>query len=294
VSVLVAALKASSAGEIDVDMGSGKVKMAYLAGLQRDLGLAYQPENWDAARIVRWLCDNLPEPTLTHDSKQSFVVAWLSLLMVRPEFALTRVNVQKFLIRDLLRARIRALRQLAIAQGFQQTLFGDAAAVPAAVTDQHVFEFQSQIYAPIRDYEPQTSPYGNFEFRKHYYGRIGDFDSREEFECACELDRLAQLGRIRFWVRNLVRREGCSFFLQKANGRFYPDFLCLLPPSPGSEGQPGAILAVEYKGENLWTAAEDDRQIGHLWAGLSRGRCRFVMLQKRQWFQIETQLDAGR
>jgi type III restriction enzyme len=95
-------------------------------------------------------------------------------------------------------------------------------------------------------------------------------------------------------VRNLVRREGCSFFLQKANGRFYPDFLCLLPPSPGSEGQPGAILAVEYKGENLWTAAEDDRQIGHLWAGLSRGRCRFVMLQKRQWFQIETQLDAGR
>jgi type III restriction enzyme len=97
------------------------------------------------------------------------------------------------------------------------------------------------------------------------------------------LDIWAQQGRIQFWVRNLVRREGSSFFLQKADGRFYPDFLCQLP-DVGDE--PGAVLAVEYKGADRWTAAEDDRLIGGLWAvgcglwaSMSDGRCRFVMVK---------------
>ena len=85
---------------------------------------------------------------------------------------------------------------------------------------------------------------------------------------------------MQFWVRNLVRREGGSFFLQKADGRFYPDFLCQLPGS-------GPVLAIEYKGGDRWTAAEDDRLIGGLWANLSGGRCRFVMVKDRQWDWIE-------
>ena len=90
---------------------------------------------------------------------------------------------------------------------------------------------------------------------------------------------LAQQGKISFWVRNLVRKEGCSFFLQKADGRFYPDFLCQLPS--------GVILAVEYKGGDRWKNAEDDRLIGELWAARSGGRCRFVMLKDRRWEWID-------
>ena len=44
---LGAALKVSEGGEIDVD-GSGKVTTRFLPELQRDLGLVYQPEHWDA------------------------------------------------------------------------------------------------------------------------------------------------------------------------------------------------------------------------------------------------------
>ena len=106
-----------------------------------------------------------------------------------------------------------------------------------AVTDQYAFEFNPHAYAPSRDYDPLTSQYGVFRFYEHFYGRMGDFDSKEEFECACQLSMLAQQHRIQFWVRNLVRREGSSFFLQKADGRFYPDFLCQLP---GTADQPGA------------------------------------------------------
>lgn len=101
------------------------------------------------------------------------------------------------------------------------------------------------------------------------------------------MDILAQKGRIQFWVRNLVNRDGGSFFLQKAGRRFYPDFVCLLP----SEGdRPGVILVVEYKGDNGWTDAEDDRLIGGLWAELSGERCRFVMVKDRQWSEIEASL----
>ena len=88
-------------------------------------------------------------------------------------------------------------------------------------------------------------------------------------------------------MRNLVRREGSSFFLQKADGRFYPDFLC---QEPDSVGQPGPILAVEYKGADRWNGAEDDRLIGGLWANLSEGHCRFVMVKEKRWEWVEEKL----
>ena len=72
-----------------------------------------------------------------------------------------------------------------------------------------------------------------------------------------------------------------------ADGRSYPDFLCQLP---GTADQPGAILAVEYKGADRWAAAEDDRLIGGLWANLSEGRCRFVRVKDKRWAWIEDML----
>ncbi len=280
-TALGAGLKVSEGGEIDVDDESGKVVSRFLPDLQRDLGLVYQPENWDEVRLATWLCRNLPEPSLTHASKQAFVARWLTELLRRDGFTLARANLQKFLVRNLLEARIRDLRKQAVRKAFQQTLFGDDAASRVAVTDQYAFEFHAQAYAPSRDYDGR---FGHFDFRKHFYGRIGDFDSKEEFECACWLDIQAQQGHIQFWVRNLVRREGSSFFLQKADGRFYPDFLCQLP---AKDGAPGPILAVEYKGADRWVAVEDDRLIGGLWANLSGGRCRFVMVKDKRWEWIE-------
>lgn len=287
IAALGAGLKVAEGGEIDMDGESGKVISRFLPELQRDLGLVYQPEHWDEVRLAAWLCRNLPEPSLTHASKQAFVAKWLTELLRREDFPLARANLQKFLLRNLLEARIRDLRRQAVGQAFQQALFGDDAVSRVAVTDQYAFEFQTQAYAPSRDYDGR---FGSFDFRKHFYGRIGDFDSKEEFECACWLDIQAQQGRIQFWVRNLVRREGSSFFLQKADGRFYPDFLCQLP---GISNQPGPILAIENKGADRWASAADDRLIGGLWANLSGGRCRFVMVKDKRWEWIEEALSPS-
>jgi type III restriction enzyme len=287
ISALGAGLKVSEGGEIDIDGDSGKVISRFLPDLQRDLGLVYQPEHWDEVRLATWLCRNLPEPSLTHASKQAFVAKWLTELLRREGFTLARANLQKFLLRNLLEARIRDLRRQAVGKAFRQALFGTEAASRVAVTDQYAFEFHAQAYAPSRDYDGR---FGYFDFRKHFYGRIGDFDSKEEFDCACWLDIQAQQGRIQFWVRNLVRREGSSFFLQKADGRFYPDFLCQLPETAD---MPGPVLAVEYKGADRWAGAEDDRLMGGLWANLSEGRCRFVMVKDKRWEWIEEKLSPS-
>jgi len=45
-TALGAALKVAEGGEIDIDAG-GHVVSRFLPGLQRDLGLVYQPEHWD-------------------------------------------------------------------------------------------------------------------------------------------------------------------------------------------------------------------------------------------------------
>ncbi len=274
--------RVTEGGEIDIDTESGKVTTRFIVDLQRDLGLSYRPEHWDETRLATWFAKNLPETAITHTSKRAFVVRWLRALLDTEGFDLARANRQKFLIRTLLEARVRELRQAAVNQAYQQALFGDDAVSRVAVGDDYSFEFNPQGYAPSRDYNPRTSGYGPFEFRRHYYGRIGDFDSKEEFECACKLDAWAQAGRMQFWVRNLVRKEGCSFFLQKADGRFYPDFLCKLDD--------GRVLAVEYKGGDRWNGARDDRDIGGLWASLSGGRCKFVMVRDRQWESVEALL----
>lgn len=214
---LGAAMKVSEGGEIDVDETSGKVIHRFLPELQRDLGLVYTPENWDKVKLAAWLCRNLPEQSVTHESKRAFVASWIRGFLGQPKCDLGRANLQKFLIRNLIESRIKELRLDAVKKAYQQTLFGEGRESRIAVNDSYTFEFHPQSYAPSRDYDKR---FGFFEFRKHYYGRIGDFDSKDEFECAVELDKWAQQGRISFWVRNLVRKERCSFFLQKADGRF--------------------------------------------------------------------------
>ena len=265
-------------GIIDID--DGKVKVRFMAELQKDLGLAYRPEHWTEAKLAAWICRNLPDPYTTHASKNAFVSAWLGKLLFLDGYDLARANRQKFLIRQLIEAQIKHLRKAAVRQAYQQTLFGDERSDRVKVDGSYSFEFHPDTYAPDRDYDGR---FGEADFQHHYYPRIGDFDSKEEYLCACELEKWAARGRIEFWVRNLVRKPCSSFFLQTAEGRFYPDFVCRLPDK--------TIMVVEYKGGDRYASAKVDRDIGDLWAEMSHGRCRFAMATDKKWGVIEEQLE---
>jgi type III restriction enzyme len=287
-NVLEGKLKASGIGEIDVSDQSGKVEVRFLEGITRDLGLLSPPEHYNEVELAKCLCQKIPDPTLDHSKKNGFILAWVSKLLELPGWDLGRANLMKSFIRDLLETRIRNNRQKAVDLAFQQVFFEGLTPSRVSVGDLNhpglVFHFRSEVYSPPREYDGR---FGNYVFQHHYYRRVGDFDSREEYACACHLDQLASKGEIEFWLRNLVRREGCSFFLQKADGRFYPDFLCQLP---GDGTEPGPILVVEYKGADRWKDAKEDRDIGNLWASLSNGRCRFVMVKDKNWASIDAQI----
>ena len=264
-------------GTIDID--DGKVKVRFMAELQHDLGLAYRPEHWTEAKLAAWVCRNLPDPYTTHSSKNAFVSAWLGKLLTQDGFDLARANRQKFMIRQLIEAQIKHLRKTAVRVAYQQTLFGEDRADRVKVDESYSFEFHPDTYAPDRDYDGR---FGEADFQHHYYPRIGDFDSKEEYLCACELEKWAARGRIDFWVRNLVRKPCSSFFLQTAEGRFYPDFVCKLPNK--------TILVVEYKGGDRYVGAKPDREIGDLWSEMSGGQCRFVMVTEKKWGALESKL----
>ena len=272
----------SGGGELDIDEKSGQMKSRFMPELQRDLGLVYTPEHWDEVKLAAWLCRNLPEESLTHNSKLAFVAKWLSQLLITEEMDLAKVNQRKFEIRNMLDTRIRDLHNQAAKEAYQESLFGENAAENITVNDEYPFVFNPYAYAPSSDYKGK---YGPYDFCHHYYSRIGDFDSKEEFECAVWLDQQAQKGRIEFWVRNLVRKEGSSFSLQKADGKFYPDYICKLPD--------GTILIVEYKGADKWDTpkVKEDRLLGQLWANMSNGKCKFIMVKDKDWDQIDSILN---
>jgi type III restriction enzyme len=274
ISKIKVILHSADGGELDMS-SEGKMKISFMAHLQRSLDLVYQPEHWDTVKLATWLCRNIPEPTITHASKQAFIMGWLQSLLEK--FSLAEINQQKFLIRNQIEQHINKLRNETITAAYQATLFESE---NVSVNDNYVFEFPA-FYSPTKYYD--ANKYGHYSFQHHYYGQIGDFDSKEEFECACHLDQLAGKNKIKFWVRNLVRKEICAFFLQKAEGRFYPDFVCVLPDD--------SILIVEYKGADRWKEAEDDRLIGGLWASLSNGKCRFVMVKDKRWEWIEVEIE---
>ncbi|GAA5482170.1 hypothetical protein [Haloferula sargassicola] len=170
--------------------------------------------------------------------------------------------------------RVAELRTKAVETACDAFLFGDGKETRVRVGSEYEFEFHPDAYAPDRDYG------GDHDFEKHYYPRIGDFDSEEEFLCACWIDRQKE---VEYWVRNLVRKNGAAFFLQTATGRFFPDFVCKL--------KDGRILVVEYKGADRWKAAELDRLVGQLWEELSGGKAAFVMVKEKRWEWISAKID---
>lgn len=259
-------------GTIDINKEHGKVEPGYMDDLQRDLDLVYQPEHWSEAQLAGWLCRNLPNRYVTHSNKLAFVAAWLTDLIAHSDLA--TVNQQRFFIRTLIEQRINDLRKSAISSTYQETLFEKQA---VAMCENAVFEIPA-FYSPNKYYDAKTSKYGPNNFRHHYHGQIGEFDSKEEFLCAAYLDRLAEEKKIQCWLRNLSRGNG-AFFLQKATDKFYPDFVCLLPDE--------SILVVEYKGGDRWKEAEPDRLIGELWALLSNGRCHFIMVTNSRFDLID-------
>ena len=214
--------------------------------------------------LIRWLDRELRQIDVIQSEMIKFLSILIKNLIQQPNTTLTALIRNKFPLSRAIRELIKLSRKKAQQSGYQQALFGGD--IEVVLSDQFSYEFKPNAY-------PSRSPYysGRYKFQKHYFPNslIEDLKSTgEEYECAKAIDGLPE---IKYWIRNLVRREQASFWLPLAHNKFYPDFICEL--------NDGRMLVVEYKGEAYVTNDDsaEKRNVGKLWEDASEGKCLFIM-----------------
>ncbi|MGH8498458.1 MAG: DEAD/DEAH box helicase, partial [Methylococcales bacterium] len=171
----------------------------------------------------------------------------------------------KYQLAKAVQQKIAACRKLTYASGYQTFLLGPEASVETSFADG--FAFDNRLYPAAWFYK------GAYQFKKHFFGMVGELDFKgEEFDCAQLIDNAPQ---VKYWIRNLSGRLQTSFWLPTSTDRFYPDFVALL--------RDGRIFVIEYKGGHLADTADtkEKRNIGELWAAKSGGEGHFLMAEKR-------------
>lgn len=246
---------------IDID---GK-KLSYKVADEKEV-VAFNQGFVDVSEqdLVRWLDHELRQPDILQQQMIQFIAKLVKNLLQQPDMTITMLVRNKFPLSRAIRDLILRNRTQAQKDGYQSSLFGNEQ--NACFADEFVYAFKPESY-------PSRAPYytGRYRFRKHFFPQnlIEDLKAQgEEYECAKAIDGTPE---VKYWIRNLVRRNQASFWLPLAQGKFYPDFVCEL--------NDGRMLIVEYKGA-AYVSNDDSaekRAIGNKWAEMSDGRCLFIM-----------------
>lgn len=220
--------------------------------------------NFTEQDLVRWLERESRQPDITPTELRAWLVKMVTHLMHERGFNLTQLERGKFVLARAVQKRLTILRQDAANKGFQQTLFDSSDRLVTSFD--YRYEFKANAYPASWLYA------GNYRFKKHFYPLPGELKvDGEEFDCAMEIDRHP---KVKYWVRNLERREAASFSLPLAGRNFYPDFVAELTD--------GRLLVIEYKGA-VYKTNDDSRekkQVGACWAKQSDGQCLFLFAVK--------------
>ncbi|MDA8010901.1 MAG: DEAD/DEAH box helicase family protein [Gammaproteobacteria bacterium] len=245
--------------KIDFDK---KSKLGYFVADERTLDLNQAPIGATEQGLVAWLDRELRHQDIPQRQLVKFVGDIVrDLLREGSDYTLTGLVRHQYLLARAIRDHIKKYRAIAEKEGYQRGVFSGSG---VCLDDKFFYEFKPGYY-------PSRPPYyaGAYQFQKHYFPRerIAHLNN-EEIECAIAIDSARE---VKHWVRNLERCGAASFWLPLAGGKFYPDFVCEL--------KDGRMLVVEYKGKKFlqFDDTREKRNIGALWAKLSKGKCLFLM-----------------
>jgi type III restriction enzyme len=260
-------------GKVGVDE-KGRLKSEHIARVQTQFEEVFNKTDWTEVRLIRWLDRNIPHPDIDVEDAEIYLTRVIRHLISERKFDLFHLTTDKYNLRNAVERKIQAQRAGVHRKFYRQVLFGENSEAKVVTSPENCFSFRA---------DPRAYPYnqlydGNYRFKKHYYPKIASMGPGEETDCAVFLD---QWDEVAFWVRNLERKPGNSFWLQTATDKFYPDFVCRL--------KDGRNLVVEYKGADRWTNEDswEKRTLGELWADRSDGQCLFVMPKGKDFESIE-------
>lgn len=226
----------------------------------------------DQKRLIGWLERQLryPDGRYTPDTLRRFVNININALTAQ-NHTLPQLARAKYQFAEALKQRLLAHDEQAQQQTASKYLFDNA-----KVECRFSFDFPAErYYTPARPYR------GRYDFRRHFYGNVGDFDSEEERQCAIALD---ENDNVRHWVRNIPKPD--YYRIPLASGKnFYPDFVAELTS--------GELLVVEYKGKHLAGADNHKTQAGKFLEDKAGGKCFFVVITEKPGSPAaETQIKA--
>lgn len=272
--------RAADEAHVDIDT-AGKVTVEFVTDLHEQLALALLERGWTKSALVNWLDRRLPfsaRRDITRVSSTLFIAKALETIEEKSGVGLEGLARAKFRLVEALVKVIAKHRDAREVTAFERALFPQSGLEFETSSDVELV-FDESRYGYNQPYK------GGTEFKKHLFRIVGDLDAKgEEYDCAVYIERH---NNIKAWVRNTARQPN-SFWLQTSSDKFYPDFVALL--------NDGRVLVIEYKGAYLATT-EDTRQkqiIGDLWAERSKGKCVFVMVENREFGQIDRAIGARR
>ena len=246
------------------------VRFEHIEQIEHQLAMFDYQSDHDQLWLVSWLERNLYDESIIPDEKAAFLNGAVTALIGKRGLTIEELLYAKFRLREALERKMQDAKQEAMKNVYQTLMVVEN---NFSVRSDVGMVFQNGRYAYDSIYS------GSIELPKHFFPQIGNLHEKgEEFECAHFI--ATELPGVQYWIRN-VERKPTSFSLQTSTDRFYPDFLVKLTD--------GRVLAVEYKGENIWDTPDsiEKRQLGELWEKRSNGQCLFVMTKGRGWETIK-------
>jgi len=265
-------------GLIDLD-SKGNTYTYNASTIQEELSSLLISSTMDKTGLIQWLVRECHHQSIPYSQIIVFISALIDELMENRSLHIEHLVFMRFKLKDSIKRKILNLYKEAKKTGYQELLFTQSGVVKEELSRFKLGE--DFVFPPL--YPANNYYNGNFKFRKHFYDSVSDMNN-EEAECAFNIDKHPN---VEFWIRNLERQEFYSFWLQTSTDKFYPDFIAKLTD--------GTIVVIEYKGSDRYSNedSKEKRQLGNFYAGISNGKCCFIMLNGKDWQSLKTKLNPS-
>lgn len=263
-------------GLIDVD-SKGNTYTYNASTIQEELSSLIVSSSMDKKGLIQWLVKECRHQSIPYAQIIVFISTLVDDLIESRSLHIEHLVFMRFKLKDAVKRKILKLYQEAKKKGYEELLFTQPGVVKEEISR---FKLGEDFVFPSL-YPANTYYNGSFKFSKHFHDHIADMNN-EEAECAFNIDANPN---VEFWIRNLERQDYYAFWLQTSTDKFYPDFIAKL--------NDGTIVIIEYKGSDRYNNDDsgEKRRLGDFYAGVSESKCRFIMLNGKDWNTLKNKLS---
>lgn len=264
-------------GLIDVD-SRGNTYTYNASTIQEELSSLIVASTMDKNGLIQWLVKECRHQSIPYAQIIVFISSIVDELIETRSLHLEHLVFMRFKLKDAVKRKILKLYQDAKKKGYEELLFTQPGVIKEEISR---FKLGNDFVFPSL-YPANTYYNGSFKFSKHFHEHIADMNN-EEAECALNIDTNPN---VEYWIRNLERQEFYAFWLQTSTDKFYPDFIAKLIDD--------TIVIIEYKGSDRYNNddSKEKRQLGYFYAGVSESKCRFIMLNGKDWNALKNKLSV--